>query len=183
MRITGGTLRGRTIRPPANLPVRPTTDFAKEGLFNILNNYFDFETLTVLDLFAGAGSIGYEFISRGAVSVTSVEENYNCTAFIKKMAAELEMKNLHCIRSDVFKFIKKTTNQSDIIFADPPFELEETDLLPDLVFEQNLLKENGWLIIEHQSKRILKSNIQPFEIRNYGNCAYSMYRDLNNKIG
>jgi 16S rRNA (guanine966-N2)-methyltransferase len=181
VRITGGTLRGRTIHPPANLPVRPTTDFAKEGLFNILNNYFDFETLTVLDLFAGAGSIGYEFISRGAVSVTCVDQNFHCTAFINKMATELSMKNLRCIRSDVFSYLKKNINKSDIIFADPPFELEETDLLPDLIFEKNLLKEDGWLIIEHQSKRILKSNIEPFEIRKYGNCAYSMFRNLENK--
>jgi 16S rRNA (guanine966-N2)-methyltransferase len=183
VRITGGTLRGRTLHPPANLPVRPTTDFAKEGLFNILNNYFDFETLTVLDLFAGSGSISYEFISRGAVSVTSVDENFHCTAFIKKTTSELGMKNLHCIRSDVFKFLKKANTKSDIIFADPPFELEKTDLLPELIFEQNLLKENGWLIIEHQSKRILESKIQPFEIRKYGNCAYSMYKNLENKIG
>ena len=176
MRITGGIFRGRIIRPPANLPVRPTTDFAKTALFNILNNYFDFETLHVLDLFAGAGSIGYEFISRGAQSVTCIDENMNCIAFIKKTSAELKMKNMHCLRSDVFNYIKKANPPSDIIFADPPFELEETDTLPDIVFEKNLLNDGGWLIVEHQSKRILNGKALPFDVRKYGNCAFSMYR-------
>ena len=180
MRITGGTLRGRMIHPPANLPVRPTTDFAKTALFNILNNYFDFETLTVLDLFSGAGSIAYEFMSRGVISITCVDEDLNCINFIKKTSSEMKMKNLHCIRSDVFRFIKQGGHQSDIIFADPPFELEETDQLPDIIFENNLLKEDGWLIVEHQSKRVLKSNVKSFDLRKYGNCAFTMYRRLEN---
>ena len=176
MRITGGSLRGRTLHPPVNLPVRPTTDFAKTALFNILNNYFDFETLNVLDLFSGAGSIAYEFISRGALSVNCVDEDLQCINFIKKTASEMKMKNLHCIRSEVFKYIKQEGRQSDIIFADPPFELEETDQLPDIIFEKNLLKDDGWLIIEHQSNRILKSKVKPFDLRKYGNCAFSMFR-------
>ena len=180
MRITGGNLRGRMIHPPIHLPIRPTTDFAKTALFNILNNYFNFETLTVLDLFSGAGSIAYEFISREALSVTCIDEDINCINFIKKTVADLKMKNLHCLRSDVFQFIKQTEHRSDIIFADPPFALEETDHLPEIIFEKKLLKENGWLIIEHQSKRILKSNIKPFDQRKYGNCAFTMYRQQEN---
>lgn len=176
MRITGGNLRGRMINPPIDLPIRPTTDFAKTALFNILNNYFNFETLTVLDLFSGAGSIAYEFISREALSVTCIDENINCINFIKKTSADMKMTNLHCFRSDVFHYIKQTEYLSDIIFADPPFALEETDQLPEIIFEKKLLKENGWLIVEHQSKRILKSNIKPFDQRKYGNCAFTMYR-------
>ena len=164
------------IRPPANLPVRPTTDFAKTALFNILNNYFDLEAVKVLDLFAGAGSISYEFISRNAASVTAVDEDFHCISFIKKIIAEMKMKNFQCIRSDVFKFIKHGGQQYNIIFADPPFSLEESDILPDLIFENNLLKDEGWLIVEHQSKRILKSNLKLFDVRKYGNCAFSMFK-------
>lgn len=176
MRITGGTLRGRTLHPPVNLPVRPTTDFAKTALFNILNNYFDFDSLTVLDLFSGTGSIAYEFVSRNALSVTCVDNDLNCINFIKKTAEEMKMSNLKCIRSDVFDYLKKSKSRSDIIFADPPFELEESDQLADIIFDKKLLKEDGWLIVEHQSKRILKSNLKPFDFRKYGNCAFSMFR-------
>jgi 16S rRNA (guanine966-N2)-methyltransferase len=164
------------IHPPANLPIRPTTDFAKTALFNILNNYFDFETLNILDLFAVAGSIGYEFISRGAKSVTCVDEDFHCISFIKKTTTALKINNLKCYRADVFKYVKQESLQYDIIFADPPFALEETDRLPDLVFEKNLLKDNGWLIVEHQSKRVLSSTAKPFDIRKYGNCAFSMFK-------
>ena len=142
-----------------------------------LNNYFDFETVKVLDLFAGAGSISYEFISRNAAYVTAVDEDFHCISFIKKTVAEMKMKNLQCIRSDVFKFIKHGGTKYDIIFADPPFSLEETDTLPDIVFEKNLLQDDGWLIVEHQSKRILNSNLKPFDIRKYGNCAFSMFKN------
>ncbi len=164
------------IHPPSNLPIRPTTDFAKSALFNILNNYFDFETLEVLDLFAGAGSIGYEFISRGAKSVTCVDEDYHCISFIRKTAADLKIENLKCFRADVFKHVKQSEEKYDIIFADPPFAMEETDRLPDLIAEKKLLKDNGWLIVEHQSKRMLHSEIKPFDVRKYGNCAFSMYK-------
>lgn len=169
-------MRGRTLHPPVNLPVRPTTDFAKTALFNILNNYFDFDSLTVLDLFSGAGSIAYEFVSRNALSVTCVDNDLNCINFIKKTAAEMKMTSLKCIRSDVFAYLDKSESLSDIIFADPPFELEETDHLADIIFDKKLIKEDGWLIVEHQSKRILKSKVKPFDLRKYGNCAFSMFR-------
>jgi 16S rRNA (guanine(966)-N(2))-methyltransferase RsmD len=176
VRITGGTLRGRVFHPPASLPVRPTTDFAKAALFNILNNYFDFEKLTVVDLFSGAGSIAFEFLSRNCKQVTCVDENLNCIKFIKKTSSELKINSIECIRSDVFKYIKNVEFSADIIFADPPFILEETDRLPDLIFEKKLMNKDGWLIVEHQSKRILKSEIKPFDVRKYGNCAFSMFK-------
>lgn len=169
-------MRGRVIVPPDNLPVRPTTDFAKTALFNILNNHFDFESIDVLDLFAGTGAISYEFISRGSPSVTAVDENIQCVNFIKKTLTDFRMTGLQVIRTDAFDYIRNGTKQYDIIFADPPFSLEETNLLPDLVFEKNSLKKDGWLIIEHQTKRILQSNVQPFQVRKYSNCSYSFYK-------
>ena len=170
-------MRGRMIHPPSNLPIRPTTDFAKSALFNILNNYFDFESLNILDLFSGAGSIAYEFLSREAKSVTCVDQDYHCISFIKKTAAELKINTLKCYRAEVFKYVKQETMQYDIIFADPPFALNETDKLPDLIFEKKLLKNEGWLIVEHQAKRLLQSNVIPFDVRKYGNCAFSMFKN------
>jgi 16S rRNA (guanine(966)-N(2))-methyltransferase RsmD len=175
VRITGGDLRGRIIRPPAGLPVRPTTDFAKTALFNILNNYFDFSQLKVLDLFAGAGSISYEFISRNAASVYAIDENINCIKFIKKTAEEMKMSNLKTIRKDVFKFLKELNEPADIIFADPPFALQESEQIPEIVFQKSLLRKDGWLIIEHQAKRILNTSVKPFQVRKYSNCAFSIF--------
>jgi 16S rRNA (guanine966-N2)-methyltransferase len=176
VRITGGIHRGRNLHPPQNLPVRPTTDFAKTALFNILNNHFDFTTVDVLDLFAGAGSISYEFISREANSITCVDRDFHCVQFIKKTAAELKAENVQVIRANAFKFVTQETRKWDIIFADPPFSELQTDKLPDLVFEKGLLKENGWLIVEHHSKRKLNTVVQPFDERDYGNCGFSLYK-------
>lgn len=163
------------INAPSSLPVRPTTDYAKSALFNILNNRIDFEEIKVLDLFAGIGGVSMEFISRGAKHVTSVDINFKCCSFIKETAAKFEVNNLHVIKSDVFKFLKSCDKKFDIIFADAPFELAETDTIPDLIFQKNLLTENGILIVEHQAKRILESHIEAKEIRKYGNCAFSLY--------
>ena len=179
MRIIGGKFSGRLIHAPSSLPVRPTTDYAKSALFNILSNRVDFEEVKVLDLFAGIGGVSMEFISRGSKHVTSVDSNVKCCAFIKETALKFEVKNISVIKSDVFKFIKSCDNKFDIIFADAPFELQETDLLADLIFQKNLLTENGILIVEHQAKRILKSNIEANEIRKYGNCAFSIYNSTN----
>lgn len=176
MRIIGGKFGGRTLNPPASLPVRPTTDYAKSGLFNILNNQIDFETLRVLDLFSGAGGISLEFASRGALSVTAIDVNFNCVKFLNETAAKLGIKELKCVRSDVFKFLKQNTSKYDLIFADPPFEQKETDQLPDLIFERNLLNPGGVLIVEHQSKRELQSKIPVSVIRKYGNVGFSFYQ-------
>lgn len=175
MRIISGKFSGRLINAPSNLPVRPTTDYAKSALFNILNNRIDFEEIKVLDLFAGIGGVSMEFISRGAKHVTSVDLNFKCCAFIKETASKFDVKNISVIKSDVFKFIKSCDTKFDIIFADAPFELQETDLIPDLVFERDILTADGILIVEHQAKRILQSKIEAKEIRKYGNCAFSLY--------
>ncbi|MBP6334825.1 MAG: RsmD family RNA methyltransferase [Bacteroidia bacterium] len=177
MRIIGGNFKGRTILAPGSLPVRPTTDYAKSGIFNILNNHFDFEAITVLDLFCGTGNISFEFASRGAIKVTGVDSHSACLKFINEFSLKIGAKQIQTVRSDVFSFLKQNANQYDIIFADPPFELKDTDSIPDLVFAGSLLKPEGWLIIEHQSKRKLSSNKQPAQVREYGNCAFSIYRE------
>ncbi|MCX6274280.1 MAG: RsmD family RNA methyltransferase [Bacteroidetes bacterium] len=179
MRIISGTFKGRNLIAPGNLPVRPTTDFAKSGLFNILNNYFDFENLTVLDLCCGIGSITFEFASRGAKQIICVDEHIGCLNFIRATSEKLGMAGISTVKADLFKYIEQEGKKYDIIFADPPFESAETDRLPDLILEKKLLNEGGWLIVEHQSKRILKSNAQPFQVRKYGNCTFSIYTSVN----
>ncbi len=159
--------------------MRPTTDFAKSGLFNILNNYFNFEDLVVLDLFCGIGSISFEFASRGSKHVTSVDDHAGCLKFIKELSDRLKISSISAIKADAFKFLKQNDRKYDIIFADPPFDSAETDTLPDLILDKKMLNENGWLIVEHQSKRILKSKAIPFQVRKYGNCTFSIYTPIN----
>jgi 16S rRNA (guanine(966)-N(2))-methyltransferase RsmD len=162
---------------PANLPVRPTTDYAKSALFNILTNRIDFTECTVLDLFAGIGGVSLEFASRGAKSIISVDSHAPCLKFIRETSEKLGIKTIETIRSDVFKYLKSCDRKFDLIFADAPFEMSETDQIPELVFEHHLLKEDGILIVEHQSKRILKSTHIP-EVRTYGNCAFSFFKAI-----
>jgi 16S rRNA (guanine966-N2)-methyltransferase len=164
------------IQAPGNLPVRPTTDFAKTGLFNILHNYFDFEEISVLDLFCGIGSISFEFASRGATRVVCVDDHDGCIRFIRDYAGKMSLEGLVTVKADAFKYIGQVQEKFDLIFADPPFESEDTDRLPDLILQKNLLNENGWLIVEHQSKRKLKSIAEPFQVRKYGNCSFSIYK-------
>lgn len=178
MRIIGGKFSGRLINAPSSLPVRPTTDYAKSALFNILNNRIDFEEVKVLDLFAGIGGVTMEFISRGARHVTSVDINFKCCTFIKETASNFEVKNLSVIKSDVFKFLKACDTKFDVIFADAPFDLSETDTIPDLILQKNMLSENGILIVEHQAKRVLQSHVKVSEVRKYGNCAFSIYSSI-----
>jgi 16S rRNA (guanine966-N2)-methyltransferase len=150
MRIISGDLGGRKINPPSNMPyTRPTTDIAKEGLFNILQNRLDFEELKTLDLFGGTGSISYELASRGVPDLTIVEKDPQMFVFIKKTAAALGIENFKVIKSDVFRFMEQCTEQFDFIFAGPPYALQSIDELPRLVFERNLLKEGGLFVLEH----------------------------------
>ena len=176
MRIITGNRRGKVIRAPRNLPVRPTTDFAKSALFNILNNHFDFEEIRVLDLFCGTGNISYEFLSRGCTNVTCVDNNSDCLRFVREFGEKNFPEKLHTIRSDAFRFIKKCNSKFDIIFADPPFKMENVWELPDLILENNLLDENGWLILEHSSnsKPSCKSVIN--ETRKYGHTSFSFFK-------
>ena len=175
MRIVSGKYKGKNIIAPKGLPARPTTDYAKESLFNVLNNKISFEGINVLDLFAGTGNIGYEFMSRGASNITSVESDFKSIQFIKKMNKELELNN-KVIRSDVFRFIKSNKGQYDLIFADPPYALENILSLPTLIFKHNLLKTNCFLIIEHD-KSIDFSDFHFFEnVRQYGKVNFSFFK-------
>lgn len=154
MRIVSGKYKGRTINPPRNLRARPTTDFAKENLFNVLTNLVDFEECDVLDLFSGTGSISYEFASRGARSVTSVEINAVHYNFIRQTASQLGIDNLHPVKANVFLYLKSCTKQFDIIFSDAPYDLEGSEEVIRDVFDRDLLRPDGLLIFEHSKKWI-----------------------------
>lgn len=176
MRIISGTHKGRKINPPKKLPVRPTTDMAKESLFNILNNYYYFDDISVLDLFSGTGSISYEFASRGTKQITAVDDNFGCIKFINETAEGFEMP-IQTIKSDVFKFLESNKQDYDVIFADPPyaFSVDEFAKIPELVFKNELLHKEGLLIIEH-SKHTDLSEIEHYShSKNYGGCVFSFF--------
>lgn len=176
MRIVSGIHKGRRITAPKNLPVRPTTDFAKEALFNILNNYYHFSALEVIDLFSGTGNISYEFASRGAQKVTSVDADAGCIRFISKTATELEMP-IFPIKSDVLKYLASMGQKAHIIFADPPYNFDITVIqeIVNLSFTNNLLHEGGMLIIEHSKKLDLKELQHFSNSRKYGNSMFSFF--------
>ena len=176
MRIISGKYKGRRISPPRNLPVRPTTDMSKEALFNVLNNHFNFSGLKVLDLFSGTGNISYEFASRGSDNITSVDGDFGCVKFIKQTAAEFDF-NIAAIKSDVFAFIDKCKTSYDIIFADPPYALDQKtfDKLVIAVFDQNLLVTDGLMIIEH-SKYTKLDHLDNFSFKkSYGGSIFSFF--------
>ncbi len=177
MRIISGLHKGKRLYPGKYFKARPTTDFAKENLFNVLSNYFEFSELSVLDLFSGTGSISYEFASRGALMVDSVESNTRYHSFIQKTARELEFTHLTAIRADAFRFLKHISRQYDIIFADPPFDLKGIDQLPHLVFSRNLLKPGGWFILEHGKDHDFSLLPQFRELRKYGSVHFSVFEN------
>ncbi len=176
MRIISGIYRGRRLVPPVNLPVRPTTDFAKEGLFNVLNNQVDFESLKVLDLFAGTGSIAFEFLSRGAIEVTAIDSNHRCIDFIKKTAEIFGAANMKAVKSNSFVFIKRMVSTYDLVFADPPYDLEGIEAIPDLIFASNLLAKEGMLILEHSSGYKFEKNKNFDSHRQYGSVNFSIFK-------
>lgn len=176
MRIISGIHKGKRINPPKNLLVRPTTDFAKEGLFNILNNKIYFDEITVLDLFAGTGSISFEFASRQAKQITAVDLNYQCTEFIRKTAKESNYETLRPIKSNVFNFLSGTKSNFDLIFADPPYDMEDIDKLPELIFEKQLLNEDGIFILEHSRKLSFEDHPHFTEHRKYGNVNFTFFK-------
>ena len=154
---------------------RPTTDIAKEGLFNVLQNQLDFENLKTLDLFGGTGSISYELASRGVRDLTIVEKDQKMFAFIKKTAESLNIENFNVIRSDVFRYIEQCSTQFDFIFAGPPYALQTIDELPRLIFERKLLRPGGWFVLEHTPR----NNYEKFPYfrssRNYGTTIFSIF--------
>ena len=176
MRIISGTHKGRKVIAPKNLPVRPTTDMAKESLFNILNNRFYFDEISVLDLFSGTGSISFEFASRGTEQIIAVDQNYNCIKFINKTSENFEFP-ISTLKSEVVKFLVSTKQKADIIFADPPYNFTTTQFteISNLVFENNLLNEDGVLIIEHSKYTNLSENKNFVQSKNYGGCVFSFF--------
>jgi 16S rRNA (guanine966-N2)-methyltransferase len=179
LRIIGGKYKGRRINPPSNFKARPTTDFAREGLFNVLNNRIDFESVDVLDLFSGTGSISYEFASRGAKTVHLVEKDYNHISGIKRILKELDLQNVKPIHIDVRAYLKTCSVKYDIVFADPPYELSWLPDLPDLVMQAGLIKDDGFFILEHPRDISFAGHELFFEHRNYGGVNFSFFEHAN----
>ena len=178
MRIIGGKYKGRRIVPPGNLKARPTTDFAREGLFNILNNRVDFETINVLDLFSGTGSISYEFASRGAASVHLVEKDPRHISGIKRIIKDLDIENIRTIHIDVRAYLKTCSVKYDIVFADPPYDLKWLKELPDLVTQADVIKNDGFFVLEHPKGLSFTGHKLFFEHRNYGGVNFSFFKPL-----
>jgi 16S rRNA (guanine966-N2)-methyltransferase len=177
MRIISGSHKSRKIRPPSNLPIRPTTDIAKEGLFNILTNKIDFELIDVLDLFAGTGSISFEFASRGAAMIHAVDIEKKCVDFIRDASKEFGFENIRAVRNEVFSFLKICHTKYDLIFADPPYEMKNVELLPELIFEKKILKENGLFILEHTAMHSFSKHPNFKEQRKYGKVNFSFFKN------
>ncbi|MDR3697934.1 16S rRNA (guanine(966)-N(2))-methyltransferase RsmD [Mucilaginibacter sp.] len=178
MRIIGGSLKGLRLNPPKNLPVRPTTDLAKEALFNILQNQIEFEGIRVLDLFSGTGNISMEFASRGALQVTSVDRSIQCVHYLKDTARQHGLANIKAYKDDVFKYLQLETEQFDLIFADPPYDLNRIPEIPKIIFEKNMLLPDGLLIVEHQSMQNLSNHPAFVEQRRYGHSSFSFFRTI-----
>ncbi|WP_073233122.1 RsmD family RNA methyltransferase [Pedobacter caeni] len=175
MRIIGGTLKGIRFNAPESLPVRPTTDMAKEALFNILYNTYDFDSCDVLDLFCGTGNISFEFASRGIRKVTAVDKHSGCIYWVKSVIAKHGLEAIDVQKADVFKFLETHNKAYQIIFADPPYDLPTIPLIPQLVMKNNLLTDNGLLIVEHPSLLKLKDQPGFKETRRYGNSSFSFF--------
>jgi 16S rRNA (guanine(966)-N(2))-methyltransferase RsmD len=176
MRIISGTLGGRRIIPPSKMPfTRPTTEIAREGLFNILQNNLDFAGIKTLDLFGGTGSISYELASRGATNLTVVEKDKGMHDFIKKTTESLGLKNFKVVRSDVFRFIEQCSESYNLIFAGPPYALETIDELPKAVFQRGLLQDDGWFVLEHTPRNHYEKFSFFKSSRNYGTTVFSFF--------
>jgi 16S rRNA (guanine966-N2)-methyltransferase len=177
MRIIGGRLKGLRLNPPANLPVRPTTDVAKEALFNILYNQIDFENISVLDLFSGTGNISVEFASRGVQNICSVDRDFGCYNYLKTLIKQYNIPEINPVKSDVFRFLESETETYDLIFVDPPYDLPQINVIAKTIFDQNLLKPDGYLIIEHPSMKKLDNHPNFIEQRKYGSSSFSFFQE------
>ena len=179
MRIIGGNHGGRKFNPPTKMPyTRPTTDIAKEGLFNIIQHNMDIEDLKTLDLFGGTGSITYELASRGAKDLTIVEKDAAMYEFIKKTAKELKIENIRIVKTDVFRFIDQCTEKFDFIFAGPPYALGNIDDLPGRIFDKQLLNPKGWFVLEHTPRNNYKSFPFYKNERNYGTTVFTIFEQV-----
>jgi 16S rRNA (guanine966-N2)-methyltransferase len=179
LRIISGKYRGRRINPPAGFTARPTTDFARESLFNILANRIDFEDVSILDLFSGTGSISFEFASRGAKLVHLVEKDQKNISFIRRMAEEMKFENIKSVHIDVKAYLKTCKFRYDIVFADPPYNLTWLEALPDLITSSGVLNESGFFILEHPRDLSFSSHHLFFEHRNYGGVNFSFFKPGN----
>lgn len=177
MRIISGSHKGILINPPKGLPVRPTTDRAKESLFNILSLNFNLDECSVLDLFSGTGNIAYECCSRGAERVVAVDINFKCCEFIKEMKQKQRFAGLEVQKRDAYVFLKGCTETFDLIFADAPYAQKELIQIPELVLSQKLLKPGGWLIVEHESNLEMTGQSGFFDKRTYGQSAFTFFRE------
>ncbi len=175
MRIIGGIHGGRKFHPPTKMPARPTTDIAKEGLFNILQNSLDFSQLKTLDIFGGTGSISYELASRGCTDLTLVEQDSNLMSFIKKNVDTLQFENFKTFKMDVFRYLDHCTESYDFIFAGPPYALKNIDDIPKIIFEKKLLNPGGWFVLEHTPRNNYEQ--APFfkRCKNYGTTLFSFF--------
>src|SRR5580698_10299538 len=176
MRIIGGILKGLRLNPPKNLPVRPTTDLAKEALFNILQHQIEFEDISVLDLFSGTGNISMEFASRGAEKVVSVDRSIHCVNYLKDTARQHGLNQIKVYKDDIFKYLQHETDQFDLVFADPPYDLNRIPEIPGIIFDKKLLSPGGLLIVEHQSMQNLSKHPAFVEQRRYGHSSFSFFK-------
>ncbi len=175
MRIVGGKYKGRIFRPNKKFKARPTTDIAKEALFNILDNRYDFTNKHILDLFSGTGSMGYEFISRGCERATLVEKDFHHYRFILDVLSELKVDNAKVYKADVFKFLEKTPETFHIIFADPPYDLPQLNEIPDKVLNNDILKPEGLFILEHPREFKFSDHKYFKEHRIYGKVNFTFF--------
>ncbi len=178
MRIISGKYKGKRLQAPKKLPVRPTTDMAKEGLFNILNNQYTFSQISVTDLFSGTGNISFEFASRGTQDITAVDSHYACVGYIKSVSKEHDFP-IDTIKSDVYSYLEKVKRKADIIFADPPYDFtaEQFSKIAELVFENDLLKAGGILIIEHSKHTSIEDSPYFSNARKYGGSVFSFFKN------
>lgn len=176
MRIIGGQYKGRNIKAPQNLPVRPTTDFAKEGLFNVLVHRLDFSDMTVLDLFAGTGNMSYEFASRGAREVFAVDESYACIQFISKLCRDISISNIKPVKSTAQQFLKNNVKIFDLIFADPPFDFDKYPELIQTVVDEHVVRHKSLFILEHHEKTDFSMLPAFKEKRKYGSIHFSFFQ-------
>ncbi len=175
MRIISGIHRGRKFTPPNNIPTRPTTDIAKEGLFNILNNNIDYSQVSFLDLFAGTGNISYEMASRGCTDITSIDRFPTCIKFIERMIEKLNIEGMRVVQADVFEFLKNNKNKYNLIFAGPPYGMDNLDDLPDIIFDTDTLAEDGIFVLEHNPNHNFEADKRMRHMRNYGQTIFSFF--------